>query len=273
VASSYISRLEARTSSDHKGFVLYISRCIFRENCIALASLYPVELLQITHHYSGEPVLADVSLAFEANRVTVILGKSGSGKSTLLQIINGMIKPGGGHVRLFGEPMAYNDLQKVRLKMGYVVQQVGLFPHLTIYENIALLGNVAHRPADVIRKRVIHLMDMVKLPLLHLDKYPYQLSGGEQQRAGLCRAMLLEPPVLLMDEPFAALDYETKHAIYDHLLAIQKQEPRTIILVSHDLEEARLLADKVVWLQNGATKMTGDVSVIQSIQESYRNGK
>lgn len=161
----------------------------------------------------------------------------------------------------------------MRLQMGYVVQQVGLFPHLTIYENIALLGKVAHRPDDVIRKRVIYLMDMVKLPQLHLDKYPYQLSGGEQQRAGLCRAMLLEPPVLLMDEPFAALDYETKHAIYDHLLAIQKHEPRTIILVSHDLEEAQLLADNVVWLQDGTTKMTGDTSIIQSIQESYRNGK
>lgn len=253
--------------------MLYISRCIFRENSISLASSYPVELLQITHHYSGVPVLADVSLAFEANRVTVILGKSGSGKSTLLQVINGMIRPGTGTVKIFGEPISYKDIHTMRLQMGYVVQQVGLFPHLTIYENIALLGKVAHRPADVIRKRVTHLMDMVKLPLLHLDKYPYQLSGGEQQRAGLCRAMLLEPPVLLMDEPFAALDYETKHTIYDHLLTIQKHEPRTIILVSHDLEEAELLADNVVWLQNGTTRMTGDASIIQSIRESYRNGK
>ncbi len=238
-----------------------------------MTSPFPVELLQITHHYSGEPVLAEVSLAFEANRVTVILGKSGSGKSTLLQVINGMVQPVKGQVKVFGEPIAYNAIHTMRLQMGYVVQQVGLFPHLTIYENIALLGKVAHRPADVIRKRVTHLMDMVKLPLLHLDKYPYQLSGGEQQRAGLCRAMLLEPPVLLMDEPFAALDYETKHTIYDHLLTIQKHEPRTIILVSHDLEEAELLADNVVWLQNGTTRMTGDESIIQSIRESYRNGK
>lgn len=238
-----------------------------------MTSPFPVELLQITHHYSGEPVLAEVSLAFEANRVTVILGKSGSGKSTLLQVINGMVQPVKGQVKVFGEPIAYNAIHTMRLQMGYVVQQVGLFPHLTIYENIALLGKVAHRPADVIRKRVTHLMDMVKLPLLHLDKYPYQLSGGEQQRAGLCRAMLLEPPVLLMDEPFAALDYETKHTIYDHLLTIQKHEPRTIILVSHDLEEAELLADNVVWLQNGTTRMTGDASIIQSIRESYRNGK
>lgn len=234
-------------------------------------AVYPVELSQITHHYSGEPVLANVSLAFEANQVTVILGKSGSGKSTLLQIINGMVQPAAGQVKIFGEPISYKDIHTMRLQMGYVVQQVGLFPHLTIYENIALLGRVAHRPVDVIRKRVTHLMDMVKLPLLHLDKYPYQLSGGEQQRAGLCRAMLLEPPVLLMDEPFAALDYETKHTIYDHLLAIQKHEPRTIILVSHDLEEAQLLADNVIWLQNGTTKMTGDASIIQSIRESYRS--
>lgn len=238
-----------------------------------MATAYPVELLNITHYYSGEPVLSDVSLAFEANRVTVILGKSGSGKSTLLQIINGMIQPGTGQVKISGKPIAYKDIHTMRLQMGYVVQQVGLFPHLTIYENIALLGKVAHRPPDVIRRRVTHLMDMVKLPLLHLDKYPYQLSGGEQQRAGLCRAMLLEPPVLLMDEPFAALDYETKHTIYDHLRSIQKHEPRTIILVSHDLEEAQLLADKLVWLQNGSIKMTGDSTVIKSIQESYRNGK
>jgi osmoprotectant transport system ATP-binding protein len=223
-----------------------------------LITRHPIELAQVTHRFSDKPVLSAISLSFLPEKITAILGKSGSGKSTLLQIINGMIIPDAGQVKIFGEPIAYYNIHSLRLQMGYVVQQIGLFPHLTIEQNITLLGRVTHKPAEAIRKRVQYLMEMVQLPLIHLEKYPHQLSGGEQQRAGLCRAMLLEPPVLLMDEPFASLDDETKHGIYQHLLAIQKNEPRTIVMVSHDWEEAITLADQFVWLQDGAVKASGD---------------
>jgi osmoprotectant transport system ATP-binding protein len=231
-----------------------------------LTTRHPIELVQVTHRFSDKPVLSAISHSFLPEKVTVILGKSGSGKSTLLQIINGMIKPDAGQVKIFGEPIANYDIYALRLQMGYVVQQIGLFPHLTIEQNITLLGKITHKAADTIRKRVQYLMEMVQLPLIHLEKYPHQLSGGEQQRAGLCRAMLLEPPVLLMDEPFASLDDETKHGIYQHLLAIQKHEPRTIIMVSHDWEEAITLADQFVWLQDGAAKASGDKTELHHVR-------
>ena len=230
---------------------------------------HPIELTQVTHRFSDRPVLAAISHSFLPEKVTVILGKSGSGKSTLLQIINGMIKPDEGQVNLFGEPTDYHNIHALRLKMGYVVQQIGLFPHLTIDQNIGLLGKITHKPEEAIRKRVGYLMEMVQLPLRHLGKYPHELSGGEQQRAGLCRAMLLEPPVLLMDEPFASLDYETKHGIYQHLLTIQKNEPRTIVLVSHDWEEATTLADRFVWLHDGKVRASGDKTELDHVRTTY----
>ena len=225
----------------------------------------PIVLTDIAHSFSAKPVLAGISWSFSRNKVTVIMGRSGSGKSTLLQVINGMVRPDRGSIALFGEPISYSTIEALRLKLGYVVQHTGLFPHLTIYENIALPGKIAHRPGDSIRRRVLHLLEMVQLSAAHLDKYPYQLSGGEQQRAGLCRAMVLEPPVLLMDEPFASLDTETKHGIYSHLLAIQRSEPRTLVLVSHDWEEARILADYFLWLEEGSIKVSGDKQALNKV--------
>jgi osmoprotectant transport system ATP-binding protein len=234
-----------------------------------LITRHPIELTQVTHRFSDKPVLSAISLSFLPEKITVILGKSGSGKSTLLQIINGMIIPEAGQVKIFGEPIAFHNIHALRRQMGYVVQQIGLFPHLTIEQNIALLGRIMHKPAEAIRKRVLHLMEMVQLPVRHLEKYPHQLSGGEQQRAGLCRAMLLEPPVLLMDEPFASLDEETKHGICQHLLTIQKNEPRTIIMVSHDWEEAITLADQFVWLYDGTVKASGSITELHHVRPTY----
>lgn len=210
-----------------------------------------VELNHITHSFGERKVLSDVSVSFKKNSITAILGKSGSGKSTLLQIINGMIRPLEGNVFFKGIPLAYDHIHKLRLQMGYVVQQVGLFPHMTIRDNISLLGKISKQPKNEIQPRVEELMDMVRLPLSYLEKYPHQLSGGEQQRTGLCRAMLLRPPLLLMDEPFASLDYGTKQGIYHHLLDIQKKESRTIVIVTHDWEESVKLADHFLWIADG----------------------
>ncbi len=228
-----------------------------------------VELNHITHTFGKQDVFSDISIAFQRDHITAILGKSGSGKSTLLRIINGMIRPSRGKVFFDGRPLPYDHIHALRLQMGYVVQQVGLFPHLTILENIGLLGKIRKVPRDEVRKRVKELMDMVRLPAAYLSKYPHELSGGEQQRAGLCRAMLLRPPLLLMDEPFASLDYSTKEVIYRYLLEIQKKESRTIILVTHDWEESIKLADHFAWLTGGKIKKTTDKSAWKSMKSDY----
>lgn len=228
-----------------------------------------VELSHITHAFGNHPVLSDVTLSFRKNSITSILGKSGSGKSTLLQIINGMIRPLNGTVVLDGNFLDHENIHALRLQIGYVVQHVGLFPHMTIRDNINLLGKISKKPKDEIQKRVVELMEMVRLPLSHLDKYPYQLSGGEQQRAGLCRAMLLRPSLLLMDEPFASLDYGTKQGIYQHLLEIQKKERRTIIIVTHDWEESLKLADHFLWIADGKIKAAGDKAELSDLKSTY----
>lgn len=229
----------------------------------------PIELESINHSFDNKTVLAGITFAFEVNQVTAVLGKSGSGKTTLLQIINGMTIPGGGVAKLFGKPIPYDSIQDLRLEVGYVVQQVGLFPHLTIQGNICLLGKIRKISKEAMNTRMYHLMDMVGLPSTFRKKYPHQLSGGEQQRVGLCRAMFLNPPVLLMDEPFGSLDYETKNSIYGHILTIQQYEPRTLVLVTHDWEEATTLADRFIWLKNGVIKTTGDKVALEKLKLTY----
>jgi len=199
----------------------------------------------------------DLSFEIEDKKITAIIGKSGSGKSTLLQIINGLIKPTGGSVYVFGNPLDYSNIYKTRLKIGYSVQGTGLFPHMSIYNNIAVLGKITNVPKHDIERRIDTLMSFVNLPPSFKTKFPYQLSGGEQQRVGICRAMLLDPPVFLLDEAFAALDPETKSEIHTELLDMQKAEPRTIVIVTHDLNEAVKLADNIMFMQDGEIKQYG----------------
>ena len=217
-----------------------------------------LDLLNVSQTYQqNKEVLSDVTLSFSTANVTALLGKSGSGKSTLLQLINGILKPSKGTVRVFGQDFDYTKANLIRLKMGYVVQQVGLFPHLTIYDNISLLGKITKMSPNDIKNRVHSLLETVQLPISYCEKYPHELSGGEAQRAGLCRALFLKPAILLMDEPFAALDYATKNALYNYFLVLQQSEPCTVILVTHDWNEAMTLADEYVWLETGKIKNAG----------------
>lgn len=231
--------------------------------------LNSVELQGITQVFGNHTVLTDISVCFEKNSITAILGKSGSGKSTLLQIINGMIRPSRGRVILEGQTLDYENIHALRLQIGYVVQQVGLFPHMTVRNNIELLGKISKNPKTEIQDRVKELMYMVDLPLSYLDKYPHQLSGGEQQRAGLCRAMLLRPSLLLMDEPFASLDFSTKQGIYKHLLDIQKKEKRSVVMVTHDWDESILLADFFIWIDEGKIRARGEKSQLKDLKNTY----
>jgi len=196
-------------------------------------------------------VLNNINLSCEENKITVVLGKSGSGKSTLLQMINGLLIPSEGSVEIFGEKINYDNIYQLRRSIGYSVQGTGLFPHLTVYENIALLARVAGLELP---GQIDNLLQMVDLELSYKDKYPYQLSGGEQQRVGICRAMILDPPIFLLDEAFGALDVATRRELQQELLKLQTAKPRTIVLVTHDVSEAFLLADKILILYDGAVQ-------------------
>lgn len=207
--------------------------------------------------YGQKTVLQELSLSFAENRTTAVIGPSGSGKSTLLQLINGLVFPDAGRIFVFGEELDSAHLLALRRKIGYAVQGTGLFPHLTVERNIILLAELESWPAQRIRSRLQTLLHLVNLPQAFLKKYPYQLSGGEQQRVGLCRAMMLNPPIFLLDEPFGALDPITRSELHREFIKLQKSEQRTIILVTHDLREAIKLADEIVLLKEGVVQQSG----------------
>lgn len=209
-----------------------------------------VTLQHITHCYGNQTVLNDLSITFPEKKIIAIVGRSGSGKSTLIQLINGLVIPTQGNVVLNGKALNYSHIFESRLLMGYVVQATGLFPHLTVSQNICIAGRI--KPTLLMAEpRVDELMEKVNLPLAFKDKYPHELSGGEQQRVGICRALFLNPPILLMDEPFGALDPITRYEIQEEMLRLQRQEPRTIFFVTHDLREAAKLADHMLVLEKG----------------------
>jgi osmoprotectant transport system ATP-binding protein len=210
-----------------------------------------VELIGISHAYKGKQALQNLSVRFEEKKITTIIGRSGSGKSTLLQIINGLIKPSTGKAIIDGNPLVNSRMEEARWKMGYAVQGVGLFPHLTIYENISLPGKMVNQPTVLREKRVGELMELLSLSSSYRKKYPYELSGGEQQRVGIGRALFLDPPLLLMDEPFGSLDPLTRYDMQQEVLKLQSITPRTILLVTHDMREASKLADFILVLDKG----------------------
>ncbi|MEE9187429.1 MAG: ATP-binding cassette domain-containing protein [Bacteroidota bacterium] len=206
---------------------------------------------------TSKEALHDISLSARDNVTTAVVGKSGSGKSTLLQLINGLERPTRGTVYVFGQKIDYGQLPNLRRRLGYAVQGTGLFPHLSVYKNITLLALMEGWNNEQIRGRVEMLMNLVGLPSDYAHRYPHQLSGGEQQRVGLCRAMMLNPRIFLLDEPFGALDPITRSEIHEHFIHLQRSEPRTIILVTHDLQEALKLAQEMVILNDGRIEQTG----------------
>ncbi len=210
-----------------------------------------VKVSDLGKDYAGVPALSKVSIAFAEGAVTAIIGRSGSGKSTLLKMINGLSSPDRGRVEVFGWPIDYQALPSLRRQIGYLVQGSGLFPHMSVRENICLLAELEDWSAAEQQSRFLQLLEMVQLEATVADRYPHELSGGQQQRVALCRAMMLNPPLLLLDEPFAALDPLTRLDVHEQLLQLQALEPRTVILVTHDMREALKLADRIVVMEQG----------------------
>ncbi len=221
-----------------------------------------IDFQDVTKTYNGHPALDAVSLRLEGDVTTAVVGPSGSGKSTLLQLINGLERPDSGRILIDGEPIDYRCLPALRRDMGYAVQGTGLFPHLTVFRNISLLATLTGWKKDRTRERVAELMDLVDLPSGYTGRYPYELSGGEQQRVGLCRAMMLNPRFLLLDEPFGSLDPITRSEIHREFLKLQRPEPRTVILVTHDLREAAKLGRNLVILHRGQVVQHGSCAEV-----------
>lgn len=208
---------------------------------------------QVTKQFAaGGPAAVDgVSLEVAGGDFVVLLGPSGCGKTTLLKMVNRLIEPSGGRIYLDGDDIRSLEVTALRRRIGYVIQQVGLFPHMTVAENIAVVPELVGWDRRRILERVGELLDLVHLPGEFRQRYPSQLSGGQQQRVGIARALAADPGLLLMDEPFGAIDAITRASLQDQLLELQQRLKKTILFVTHDVDEAFRLADRIVIMRYG----------------------
>jgi len=198
------------------------------------------------------PAVTDLSLTIRAGEICVLVGPSGCGKTTTMKMINRLIEPSGGRITIDGEDVAAIPAVELRRRIGYVIQQVGLFPHLTVAENVAVVPRLLRWPEARIRERVEELLDLVRLePAGYRDRYPAALSGGERQRVGVARALAADPPLMLMDEPFGAVDPILRDRLQNEFLRLQARVRKTIVFVTHDVDEAIKMADRIAILQRG----------------------
>jgi len=209
--------------------------------------------VELRYENQKRATLQDINFSIEAGEFITILGNSGSGKTTLIKLANRILEATAGTILFEGKDIRETDILDVRRRMGYVIQQVGLFPHMTIAENIGLMPKIMGWDAKVISRRVDELLELTQLPNdpEFKKRHPWQLSGGQQQRVGLARALCADPKVLLMDEPFGALDVVTRKELQRELLQIHKDSGKTILFVTHDLQEAISLGDRVLVINDG----------------------
>jgi osmoprotectant transport system ATP-binding protein len=211
-----------------------------------------VEFADVSFTVGGRPVLRGISLRVEPGTTTTLLGRSGSGKTTLLRTVNALVRPTGGRVLVDGRDVETEDVIALRRGMGYAIQETGLFPHMTVERNVGMTLELAGRSRDEIRTRAAEMLRMVGLPEDAAQRYPWQLSGGQRQRVGVARALANEPKVLLMDEPFGALDPLTRAEMQTMLRGLLQRVGKTVLLVTHDLDEALYLAQRVVFVSEGS---------------------
>lgn len=222
-----------------------------------------IEIENLTKRYGDNTVVDDVSLTVERGTVSVIVGTSGSGKTTLMRMVNRLVEPTAGIVRIDGRETTSIPPYELRRHIGYAIQNHGLFPHRTVAQNIGTVPTLLGWEESKIRARVEELLKLFQLdPKAFADRYPHELSGGQQQRVGVARALAAEPKVLLMDEPFGALDPIIRAKAQEDLLAIQRQFGITIILVTHDMEEAIHLGDKIAVMDGGRLLQYADPTEI-----------
>jgi osmoprotectant transport system ATP-binding protein len=226
-----------------------------------------VEFRDVSYEIGGRPILAGVSFAVEAGETLVLLGRSGSGKTTALKMTNGMLRPTRGRVLIDGRASIEWDPIRLKRHIGYVIQEVGLFPHFTVADNVALVPTLEGWERPRIVKRVDELLDAVGLPPAQFRlRYPRQLSGGQRQRVGVARALAADPALLLFDEPFGAVDPVTRTELQHQFLALRRDFQKTSIFVTHDVREALRLGSRIALLANGHVELIAEPQVFRQAQ-------
>jgi osmoprotectant transport system ATP-binding protein len=239
-----------------------------------------IEFANVSYRADGSrDLISDLNLAIRAGEVFMLLGRSGSGKTTTLKLINRLLTPTQGHVDVNGIPNDDWDLIKLRRQIGYAIQEVGLFPHYTAAQNVGLIPRLEGWEKAKLRSRTEEVMRLVGLPPDQFsDRYPSQLSGGERQRLGLARALAADPPILLMDEPFGALDPLTRARLQTDFRQLQQTLRKTVVFVTHDIGEALLLGDHIALMEKGRVRgvytprefLTSADSNVQEYLEAFR---
>jgi osmoprotectant transport system ATP-binding protein len=200
---------------------------------------------------NGQRLLSDLNLRVQRGETLVLLGRSGSGKTTTLKLINRLLTSSSGEVRVNGAPVAESDVIRLRRSIGYVIQDVGLFPHFTVERNIGIVPRIEAWTPERIHRRVEELLQLVGLEANLASRYPHQLSGGQRQRVGVARALAADPAILLMDEPFGALDALTRDQLQREFLSLQHRLNKTVVFVTHDLREALRLGSRIALMEAG----------------------
>ena len=221
-----------------------------------------IEYEKINKSYqAGSYAVSDFNLSIAQGELLAIIGPSGCGKTTVLKMLNRLTDPTDGRILLHGQNIRALDPIALRRRMGYVIQQVGLFPHMTVAENITVVPDILGWPAAKKHSRAIELLELIDMnPADFLHRYPHQLSGGQQQRIGVLRALAADPEVILMDEPFGAVDPLTRTKLQQELKTLHSRLHKTILLVTHDIDEAFLLADRILLMRDGRIVQLGTPS-------------
>lgn len=229
-----------------------------------------LELDQVTKSFGSQTVLHPTSLSLDEGTTTVLIGPSGCGKSTLLRIMIGLIQPDSGAVRFQGEVFGPANQLSMRHRIGYVIQDGGLFPHVSAGDNVGLLARHLERESDWIRQRIDELAELVRLPREALSRFPAQLSGGQRQRLGIMRALMLDPPLVLLDEPMGALDPLVRYDLQNDLREIFRTLKKTVVLVTHDMGEAGFFGEEVLLLGGGKIVQRGTLkSLLDSPADDF----
>lgn len=223
-----------------------------------------VHFRAVSKVFGNDVAVSDINLEIPRGQITALIGPSGCGKSTILRLIVGLLTPDTGEIQFDGDPIAPGTIMKIRRRLGYVIQDGGLFPHLTARRNLALQSNLFGKNRDEIEKRIAELCALTKFPSNGLGRYPLELSGGQRQRVSLMRALMLSPELLLLDEPFAALDPLVRVNLQRDLKEICAQLQQTVLVVTHDLPEAAFLANDIVLVNEGRIVQRGSIADLRA---------
>ena len=223
-----------------------------------------VHFRDVTKRFGDDFAIRDANLEIERGKITALIGPSGCGKSTILRLIVGLVTADTGEIQFDGEKIAAETIMKIRRRLGYVIQDGGLFPHLTTRHNLTLQPRLFRKRRDEIEKRIMELCELTKFPGSGLDRYPLELSGGQRQRVSLMRALMLSPELLLLDEPFAALDPLVRMNLQRDLKEICARLQQTVLLVTHDLAEAAFLGNEIALMSEGQIIQRGSIADLRA---------